>query len=229
MKKTLTLLLALCLILALCACGSGGSSSAAPTSAPTAAPTAAPTPTAKPTPEPTPEPTPDVETEAAAVIDEARGLFDDEAYYEAALRVRDCQELYPDTEAAEAGNELMDEIAAALKDKEPKTGELERHFPFYGKNCVRATAQSFPFEMTIRDVEDESQFVRFYVRQGDTSEIYLPSSHYHVLIKAGPVWFGDEIGFGELGESSDFGGDTLDMTSGEKNNIISWHEWSPVF
>jgi len=228
MKKALTLLPALCLMLALCACGPGGSSSAAPTSAPTAAPTAAPTPTAKPTPEPTPEPTPDPEA-AEAALDEVKDLFDHEEYYEAALRIRDCQELYPDTEAAEAAGELMDKIAAALKDKEPKTGELERRFPYHGMSIVRATAEHFPFEMTIRDAEDERLYVRFYVRQGDTSEIYLPSAQYHVSIKTGPVWFDDEIGFGELGEASDYEGGTLDMTSFEKYGVPHWHEWTPVF
>ena len=96
-------------------------------------------------------------------------------------------------------------------------------------NCVHATAESWPFEMTITDVENPSQFVRFYVRKGDTSEIYLPSSHYYVTISTGDIWFGDDIGFGELGESDDFDGDTLDMTSRVKGNTMSYHEWNPTF
>ena len=83
--------------------------------------------------------------------------------------------------------------------------------------------------MIITDSEDEKLNTRFYVRQGDTSEVYLPSSYYRVIIKQGDVWFGDEIGFGELCESSDFGGDTLDMTSRVKGSTMSYHEWKPVF
>ena len=116
----------------------------------------------------------------------------------AALAARDCAENYPSL--WDECDEILEKIADKLKDKEPETGELERHFPFYGMNCVHATAESWPFEMTITDVENPSQFVRFYVRKGDTSEIYLPSSHYYVTISTGDIWFGDDIGFGELGE-----------------------------
>ena len=67
------------------------------------------------------------------------------------------------------------------------------------------------------------------MRQGDTSEIYLPNGQYSVFIRQGPIWFNDEIGFGELCESSDFGGATLDMGSGSDGTILQWHEWSPTF
>ena len=96
-------------------------------------------------------------------------------------------------------------------------------------NRVHATAKNWPFEMTITDVEDPGLFVRFYVRKGDTSEIYLPSSHYYVTISTGDIWFGDDIGFGELGESDDLDGITLDMTSRAQGNTISYHEWNPIF
>ena len=161
------------------------------------------------------------------VLAEVQAIFDGGDYYAAALAARDCEENYPSL--WDECDEILEKIADKLKDKEPKTGELERHFPFYGMNCVRATAESWPFEMTITDVENPSQFVRFYVRKGDTSEIYLPSSHYYVTISTGDIWFGDDIGFGELGESDDFDGDTLDMTSRVKGNTMSYHEWNPTF
>ena len=227
MRKILALLFALCLMLALCACGSG--SGAASNASAASTPQATAKATAEPSLEPTPEPTPDPEAEAMVYIDEAKKLMGEENYYEAALRLVDCQKEYPDTEAANLGGDLLDEIASILKPNEPKTGELERHFPFYGKNCVRATAETWPFEMTIRDVEDESLYVRFYVRQGETSEVYLPSSEYYCMIRQGPIWFNDETGFGDLGTSSNFGGDTLKMTSGVNGNTFSWHEWSPTF
>lgn len=172
---------------------------------------------------------PKKDTGAQAAIDEAQKLFDAGEYYKAALAVRDCQAEYPNSDAAQKGDEMMSEIKTALKDKEPKTGEIERNFPFFGMNCVRATALTGPFEMIITDTEDEKLNTRFYVRQGDTSEVYLPSSFYSVIIRQGDIWFGDEIGFGELCESSDFGGDTLDMTSRVKGNTMSYHEWKPVF
>ena len=160
-------------------------------------------------------------TDEQSAIEEAERLFDAGEYYEAALAIRDC--------SGQKRGELMDRIAEALKDREPKTGELERNFPFYGKNCVRATAATGPFEMIITDTEDENLNTRFYVRQGDTSEVYLPASSYHVVINKGNIWFGDEIGFGELCESSDFGGDTLNLKSGVKGNTMNWQEWSPIF
>ena len=166
----------------------------------------------------------DDEQEALA---EVQAIFDGGEYYAAALAARDCAENYPSL--WDECDEILEKIADKLKDKEPKTGELERHFPFYGMNCVRATAESWPFEMTITDVDNSSQFVRFYVRKGDTSEIYLPSSHYYVTIATGDIWFGDDIGFGELGESDDFDGDTLDMTSRVNGSIMNYHEWNPIF
>lgn len=237
MKKALSLLLALCLILALCACGSSGAAETKPTAEPLPsaasaaepAPEAAPEATPEPTPEPTSEPTPDPEAEAAAVLDEAKALIDGEEYYEAALRILACQTDYPDSEAAAGAAGMLDELAELLKDNQPKTGELERNFPYWGKSCVKAKAESAPFEMIIRDTKNESQYTRFFVRQGDTSEIYLPNGVYTVFIRQGPIWFNDEIGFGELCESSDFGGATLDMGSSSDGTILNWHEWSPTF
>ncbi|MBR7074591.1 MAG: hypothetical protein IKI39_05720 [Oscillospiraceae bacterium] len=167
------------------------------------------------------------EDDEQEVLAEVQAIFDGGDYYAAALAASDCAENYPSL--WDECDEILEKIADKLKDKEPETGELERHFPFYGMNCVHATAESWPFEMTITDVENPSQFVRFYVRKGDTSEIYLPSSHYYVTISTGDIWFGDDIGFGELGESDDFDGDTLDMTSRVKGNTMSYHEWNPTF
>ena len=165
--------------------------------------------------------------DAQDVLAEVQAIFDGGEYYAAALAARDCAENYPSL--WDECDEILEKIADKLKDKEPETGELERHFPFYGMNCVHATAESWPFEMTITDVDNPSLFVRFYVRKGDTSEIYLPSSHYYVTIATGDIWFGDDIGFGELGEQDDFDGDTLDMTSRVKGNTMNYHEWTPVF
>ena len=165
--------------------------------------------------------------DAQEALAEVQAIFDGGEYYTAALAARDCAENYPDI--WDECDEILEKIADKLKDKEPETGELERHFPFYGMNRVHATAKNWPFEMTITDVEDPGLFVRFYVRKGDTSEIYLPSSHYYVTISTGDIWFGDDIGFGELGESDDLDGITLDMTSRAQGNTISYHEWNPIF
>ena len=165
--------------------------------------------------------------DAQDVLAEVQAIFDGGEYYAAALAARDCAENYPDV--WDECDEILEKIADKLKDKEPETGELERHFPFYGMNRVHATAKNWPFEMTITDVEDPGLFVRFYVRKGDTSEIYLPSSHYNVTLTTGDIWFGDDIGFGELGESDDLDGITLDMTSRAQGNTISYHEWNPIF
>lgn len=165
--------------------------------------------------------------DAQEALAEVQAIFDGGEYYTAALAARDCAENYPDV--WDECDEILEKIADKLKDKEPETGELERHFPFYGMNRVHATAKNWPFEMTITDVEDPGLFVRFYVRKGDTSEIYLPSSHYYVTISTGDIWFGDDIGFGELGESDDLDGITLDMTSRAQGNTISYHEWNPIF
>ena len=216
-KNKLCILCVLLSLLLLAACGSSASQAPAATAAPTQAPTAA----------PTPEPTPDPEAEAAACLDEARGLFEDGKSYEAALAIRDLQEAYPDSAAFEESEALMDEITESLKSIEPKTGELERTIQYQGGHEVRILALSGPVEMLITDVDNPSQYVRFYVRQGEMSEIYLVSGTYKATWKIGKCWFGDDIGFGELyteGAREDY---MSVQTKQEGGWIVNWR-WTDI-
>ena len=186
------------------------------------------TPAPEETPEPTPEPTPDPEAEALAAAEAARAKLDAGDYYAAALDAKACMEGYPDSEAAGACQEILDDIRSALADKEPKTGELERHFQYQGGNEVHAMALSGPLEMTITDKDHPEHFVRFYVRQGNVSEIYLPAGDYIVSYKLGEIWFGDDIGFGDLCRSVTYD-DYLEFHTKQDNAWITNYSWSPIF
>ena len=185
---------------------------------------ASPAPSATPQPTSTPEPVVN-----RGDWDKARrnieALIESESYYEAAMAIDAARSQYPDQE--DECDTLMGQIKAALQAVEPKTGELERTFQYQGGNQVQLTALSGPLEVTIRDVDKSSNFVRFYVRQFETSLIYLPAGTYTVAYKIGQVWFDDEIGFGELCSEHQFSGE-LEFKTTQDNAWITNYRWAQV-
>ena len=199
----------------------GGKSASAPATAkPTATPAPTPTPTQTPAPTPTPAPAGGGWEDS---LKEIERQIEAGEYYEAALAILDCCRQYPDAESA--CNELMQQIKTALRQNEPKTGELERSFQYQGGNQVCLTAVSGPLEVTIRDANKASSFVRFYVRQNETSQIYLPAGSYTVSYKVGIVWFDNTIGFGEVCSEGAYNG-TLEFKYTEDNAWITNYRWS---
>ena len=90
------------------------------------------------------------------------------------------------------------QIKSTLKSGEPATGtELERTFQYQGGGEYHVTAESGPVEVTVTDLDNSKQYVRFYVREGETGIIYLPAGRYSVSYNVGYIWFNDRIGFGD--------------------------------
>ena len=177
------------------------------------------------TPKPTPTPTPEPKDEWKEELDAARELMNDGNYHDAAVKIVVCYNTYPDSQ--DECLELLSEIKRTLADVEPKTGELERTIVYQGGHEVHITAQSGPVEMTITNVHQPSQYVRFYVRQGETSLIYLVSGTYEVKYKVGLIWFNDTIGFGDLCNEKSYS-DYLDVHTTQSGTWVTNYRWSDV-
>lgn len=127
----------------------------------------------------------------------AQKYFDEGEYYLAYDAAVKCQN-EADANLSARSEELIEQIKSAVSENEPKNGEeLERTFSVSGGGQLRVTAQSGPLEMLVEDNGNPKQYVRFYVRHGETGNIYLPSGSYTVTCKLGFIWFDDETGFGE--------------------------------
>ena len=147
-------------------------------------------------------------------------------YYQAALIYQDCYNTYPD--ARGTCSRQLDAIRSQLRSIEPSTGELARTIQYQGRHEIHITASSGPVEATFTDVEDPGQYVRFYVRQGETSLIYLVNGTYRVSYKVGLCWFNDSIGFGDLCRSVTYD-DYLEFHTKQDNAWITNYSWSPIF
>ena len=127
----------------------------------------------------------------------AQKYFDEGEYYlayDAAVKSQN----EADADLSARSEELIEQIKSAVSENEPENGEeLERTFSVSGGGQLRVTAQSGPLEMLVEDNGNPKQYVRFYVRHGETGSVYLPSGSYTVTCKLGFIWFDDETGFGE--------------------------------
>ncbi len=160
-----------------------------------------------------------------AEVEKAEKLMEEGEYYEAAKILTECSEAHPD--AKDTCEADLEKIRKALAGKEPQTGELERTIQYQGAHEVRLTAWSGPLEVTIKDVDHPNQYVRFYVRHYETSLIYLVSGTYEISYKIGSIWFGDEIGFGELCTEGGYK-DYLDVHTKQEGGWITNYRWSDI-
>ena len=127
----------------------------------------------------------------------AQKFFDEGEYYLAYDAAIKCQN-EADAEVYERSEELIEQIKSAVSENEPENSEeLERTFSVSGGGELRVTAESGPLEMLVTDNDDPELFVRFYVRHGETGNVYLPGGSYTVTCKLGYIWFDGETGFGE--------------------------------
>lgn len=116
----------------------------------------------------------------------------------------------------------IDDATAGL---EPKSGtELKRTFQFQGGGLLTLNAVSGPVVVTVTDTEEPDQYVRFYVRMGETVEINLPASVYDITYQLGICWFGDEIGFGEVCYEGGYE-EPFDFSSSSDNAWITNIHW----
>lgn len=127
----------------------------------------------------------------------AQKYFDEGEYYLAYDAAMKCRS-EADAEVYGRSEALIEQIKSAVSENEPENSEeLERTFSVSGGGQLRVTAQSGPLEMLVEDNDNPKQYVRFYVRHGETGNIYLPSGSYTVTCRLGYIWFDDETGFGE--------------------------------
>ena len=195
----LVAVLVVAIILAFTTCGKNKPAEepvkAVSTAAPaTPAPTKAPAPTEAPKAE---EPAPSY----AAALEEIKALINSGKYYEAAQAIVACRESWPES-AAEC-DALWQQIKEALADKRPETGEMERTFLYQGGNIVKITSDEGDIDLTITSRSGHG-YARYYVREGESVEFYVPCYGFDVDYTKGDIWFDDEIGFGEFGEPGSY-------------------------
>jgi hypothetical protein len=133
-----------------------------------------------------------------AALNEIRRLMERQKYYDAALAIDACRSDYPGTR--NTCQELWDELADALKANRPATGSLERTIQYEGRNELRIHAESGDVVVNARDVNN-GQYVRYYIRQGDSAVIYFPGGEYSFSVETGELWFDNVTGFGAFGET----------------------------
>ena len=131
-------------------------------------------------------------------IDNAKNYMASGDYHSALGELIDCENATDDSSIISECEELFAQIKSALKSAEPATGtELARTFQYQGGGEYHVTAESGPLEVTVTDLDNSNQYVRFYVREGEQAIIYLPAGRYSVAYSVGYVWFNDSIGFGD--------------------------------
>ena len=203
MKKTwiivLVVVLSVAVILALTGCGKKPAEEPAKEVPATEAP--APTKAPAPTEAPAPKAEEPAAPAYAASLEEIKGLIAGEEYYDAAKAVVACREKWP--ESASECDALWQQIKDALADKRPETGEMERTFQYQGGNIVSISSDSGDIDLTITSRGGHGT-ARYYVREGETANFYVPCYGFDVDYTRGDIWFDDEIGFGEFGESSSY-------------------------
>lgn len=131
-------------------------------------------------------------------IDNAKNYMASGDYHGAVGELIDCENATNDDSIISECEDMLVQIISTLKSGEPATGtELERTFQYQGGGEYHVTAESGPVEVTVTDLDNSKQYVRFYVREGETGIIYLPAGRYSVSYNVGYIWFNDRIGFGD--------------------------------
>lgn len=131
-------------------------------------------------------------------IDNAKSYMASGDYHSAVGELIACEDATEDSDVISTCENMLAQIKSTLKSGEPATGtELERTFQYQGGGEYHVTAESGPVEVTVTDLDNSKQYVRFYVREGETAIIYLPAGRYSVSYNVGYIWFNDRIGFGD--------------------------------
>ena len=163
--------------------------------------------------------------EWTAKLTKARGLINSAKYYNAAEMIEDCRVRYP--QSGKDCDALWKELEAAAASQRPKTGELVRTVNVQGGNELRMSAKSANVEVLAVNVEKESEYVRFFIRKGESINVYLPAGEYRLTFQEGDVWFSDGIGFGEFGSTGSFN-DHIVFKYTEEGGWITYYyfEWT---
>lgn len=112
-----------------------------------------------------------------------------------------------------------------IEQPEPETGTiLERTFQYEGGGHLIATAESNSAVITVVSIEDASQYLRFYVRKGETVDMSIPTGTYTITYKTGNAWYGMETEFGTFSQDGYFE-DSFEFTFYQDNAWISNTIW----
>lgn len=207
-RLSCVVLLLAALLLSACAKKEAPPPVSAPSPSPAAVETAVPAEQAPPaetapevseTPAPTEQPEPNV-----PAFDDIRALITDGQYYEAFREMLAFEESTEDEAERAACEALFTELDQVLREIEPETGtELERGFTVQGGGVLEVYAFNGPALVTVTadgveaQPELASNYVSFYVRQGERGETHVPAGTYRVRYQVGYRWFGEADGFGE--------------------------------
>lgn len=131
-------------------------------------------------------------------LDNAKSYMASGDYHSAVGELIACEDATDDSSVISECEDMLAQIKSTLKSSEPATGtELERTFQYQGGGEYHVTAESGPVEVTVTDLDNSNQYVRFYVREGEKAIINLPAGRYSVSYDIGYIWFNDRIGFGD--------------------------------
>ena len=162
---------------------------------------------------------------AKAALDSAQSYIRTGDYYRAARTIEDCRSKYP-TSGADC-NRMWKQLETAAASQMPPTGELERTIYVQGGNELRFSAKSGNVEVLAVNVKKESEFVRFFIRKGDSTTVFLPGGEYRITFKIGDVWFSDEIGFGDYCSVGSFD-ENIEFKVTQAGNWVTYYyfEWT---
>lgn len=94
---------------------------------------------------------------------------------------------------------LLREIKEAVKENEPENGAtLERTFQYFGNCIIRITAENGPTVITVVDLDNPDDYVRYYIRKGETADVTVRGGNYKVSYQTGWLWIDNNIGFGDV-------------------------------
>ena len=124
-----------------------------------------------------------------------------------------------------ADKEPIDKIIKEIGEEEPSTGtELVRTFQYQGGGKLIATAENNSALITVANTENPSEYLRFYVRKGETAEVSIPTGVYKITYTTGSVWYGIDSEFGSFGMDGYFE-DVFEFTFYQDNAWISNTIW----
>lgn len=121
-------------------------------------------------------------------------------YYQTALYYIDqCKELYAETETVSQIYAVEKSVWQTLADIEPENGEIvadtlgsgDHRFAIDDSNAETNTL------VKVVSVSDESKYMTFYVRAGESAEVRIPAGEYIIKYADGETWYGKQSMFGQ--------------------------------
>lgn len=126
-------------------------------------------------------------------------------YYQTALYYIDqCKELYAETETVSQIYAVEKSVWQTLADIEPENGEIVADTLGSGEYPYELDNSNSEVNTLVKmvSVSDESKYMTFYVRAGESAEVYIPAGEYIIKYADGETWYGKQSMFGQSMECS---------------------------